>query len=131
MPPVELVLLAPFISAISAAAAAAVAAAAAAAAAAGIDNAGGELHSVTVQRGLGAGGSNSFIGAMPVKKAVMLLWRCGMQCWSVQKWSVSLVGQENGHVGLVEWLPPSTSPATEEMQLVFLNAFFSVASARK
>jgi hypothetical protein len=43
-------------------------------------NAGGELHSVTVQRGGGAGGSYSFIGAMPVKKAVMLLWRCGMQC---------------------------------------------------
>jgi hypothetical protein len=33
-----------------------------------------------VQRGGGAGGSYSFIGAMPVKKAVMLLWRCGMQC---------------------------------------------------
>jgi hypothetical protein len=44
---------------------------------------------------------------------------------------VSLVGQENGHVNLVEWPPSSASPATEGQQLGLLNASFSVASTWK
>jgi hypothetical protein len=39
---------------------------------------------------------------------------------------VSLMGQENGHVNLVEWPPPSALPATEGQQLGLLNASFSV-----
>jgi hypothetical protein len=35
------------------------------------------------------------------------------------------MGQENGHVNLVDWPPSSASPATEGQQLVLLNASFS------
>ena len=44
---------------------------------------------------------------------------------------MSLVGQENGHVDLVEWPPSSASPAIEGQQLGLLNASFPVASTRK
>jgi hypothetical protein len=40
------------------------------------------------------------------------------------------MGQENGHVNLVEWPPSSASPATEGQQLGLLNASFSVASTK-